>query len=229
MPNLSVKAGANNSADILIYDVIGPEWMDYVSAESIAKALKDLAGIEQINVRINSPGGLVFEGLAIYNLLKNHAAKVVVDIDGAAISIASIVAMAGDQIRMAKNAMFMIHDPWVYAMGNSTELRKEAETLDMLKNSLVDIYAARTGKDVKELAKLMSEETWMQSDTALEAKFVDEVTENKSVMAASGVDLSQFKNAPSWAKAALPPASKNNSPWRVQNARRRLEQMRRTA
>lgn len=222
---LSVKRGPKNSADILIYDAIGPEDWGLVSAKAISKELDALGAVDQINVGINSPGGYVFEGLAIYNLLHGHPAAVTVDIHGAALSIASIIAMAGDKIRIAESAMMMIHDPWGMVAGNAAELRKEADILDQLKGSLVGIYAARTGMDNQQLADMMTAETWLQADQALASKFVDEITPNKQ--AVNAVDLSKFKNVPQWAsKAAAPPSESKEIPWRRNLAERRLELLR---
>lgn len=223
MPNVSVKLGQKNSADILIYDYIGPEWMGMISAKSIADALNGMNGVEKINVHINSGGGYVFEGLAIYNLLSKHPANVTVSIDGAAISIASIVAMAGDTVQMASNAMFMIHDPWTIAQGNAADIRKEADVLDQLKGNLVDVYAAKTGMKTAEIADLLTAETWMQADEALAMKFVDEVTANKGALNSVDLDLSGFKNAPAWATAKAPPQKSPESPWKIKMARRRLD------
>lgn len=237
MPNFKVinrKAEGKNTADVLIYDAIGPSDWGMVSAEDIKKQLDQYPDIQTINLHVNSPGGYVFEGLAIYNLLKDHPANVISHIDGYAASMASIVVLAGDRVKMAENAILMIHNPWGVAVGASNELRKEADILDQLKVNLVGIYAARTGMDPQKISDLMDAETWMQSDVALESKFVDEIIPNKAAAAMAdpqmktSFDLSMFHNVPKWAKTESHAADGRKTPeipWRRNLAQRRLDQM----
>lgn len=182
-----------DSAEIFIYDIIGEDfWGEGVSAKQFADDVKGLK-VSTIDLRINSPGGSVFDGVAIYNLLMNHDATVNVFIDGMALSIASVIAMAGDTINMAENAMMMIHDPWSFVIGSATDMKKEADTLDKIKSSLVTSYG-RTGMETDELSNLMTEETWMTAAEAKEMGFADEVTERVAV--ANKFDLSKFRHAP---------------------------------
>lgn len=165
------------SAELLLYGDIGESWWgESVTAKTIADRLKEIGEVDLLNVRINSAGGSAFEGIAIYNQLVRAAPRIEVDIDGMALSIASIIAMAGERIRMAENAMLMIHEPWTIAMGNSEELRKTAELLDAMNDNLITTYNRRTGIERAELAELMAEETWFQASEALERGFVDEIT-----------------------------------------------------
>lgn len=163
-------------AEILIYEEIGG-WFGGVTAAAVAEQLSGLRS-EPVQVRINSPGGDVFEGTAIYNLLVSHPTPVVVDIDGAAMSAASLIAMAGDHIRMAENALLMIHNPWTISMGEARDFRKQADVLDTVKENILTTYQARIGDNLsrQELSGLMDETTYVTSAQAKEWGFVDEIT-----------------------------------------------------
>lgn len=183
-------------AEILIYEQIGAGfWEEGIGAKQFAKDLKELGDIDDLDVRINSPGGSVFEGLTIYNLLKQHSAEKTVYIDGLAASIASVIAMSGDIIVMPENATMMIHNPWSLAIGDADAMRKEADVLDKIKVGIVSAYRDKTGKTDEDLSSLMDAETWMTAAEAVEMGFADEMT--KSVKAAAmAFDLSKFKNVP---------------------------------
>lgn len=187
-------AKKDDTAEILIYDDIGPSWMGMIGADYFAQALKDLGSVKEISLRINSAGGSVFEGLAIYNQLVKHSARVIVDVDGIAASISSVIAMAGDEIRIAKNAMLMIHDPEAIAFGGVDEMLKTAELLEDIKNSIVTLYSDRTGQSAESIAAMMAEETWLTADKAKEHGFANTITPNKAVT--NHVDPGRFKNAP---------------------------------
>lgn len=191
---ISIKALSSSAVEVLIYDDIGEGWMGGISAKDFAKELKAFGSPETINVRINSAGGSVFDGVAIYNTLLKNPANVVVHIDGLAASIASIIAMAGDEINMADNAMMMIHDPWTVAGGNAKDLRDQANVLDKIGDTLVSTYAKRTDGDDDAIRKMMSEETWMSAEEAKDFGFVDNITDELKI--AAYFDLSKFKNAP---------------------------------
>lgn len=163
------------SYELSIYDDIGPDWAGMIGAKTIKQALKGVSADAPLFVRINSIGGDCFEGAAIYNQLVRHKGKVTVDIDGAAISAASIIAMAGDEVRIAKNAVLMIHNAWTFAIGNAAELREQADVLDKISTSLASAYS-RTGKDEDEIAEMMAATTWMNADEAVEHGFADAVT-----------------------------------------------------
>ena len=157
--------------------------------------MKNLKSIKEINLRLNSEGGSVFDGHAIFNALRNHDARVVVDIDGLAASIASIIAMAGDEIRMAENAFMMIHDPWVVAAGTADELRGQADVMDKVQEKLVNTYVKRTGGNADDISEWMAAETWMNAEEALERGFVDSITE-ETRMAACVKDKSRYQHVP---------------------------------
>jgi ATP-dependent Clp endopeptidase proteolytic subunit ClpP len=170
----SFQAQGEDGLELTIYDEIG-YWG--VRAKHIADALQARMNVKNITVRLNSPGGSALDGNAIYNLLKEHPATVHVKIDGAAFSAASIIAMAGDRISMAENALMMIHEPWSYAAGNASELRKNADVLDKVRDGLVATYAKRTGKAKTEIEKLLAEDTFLSAAEAKKEGFADEVSD----------------------------------------------------
>ena len=167
----SAAASDNKAATLSIYDEIGfwgVQASDFRTALAAVKA-------SVINVEINSPGGDVFAGLAIYNMLRASGKEIVVKVMGVAASAASLIAMAGDKIVMPKNTFMMVHNPWSFAMGNAEELRETADTLDKIGVSLLNTYVNRTGKTEEEIKPLLAKDTWLTADEALEMGFADEV------------------------------------------------------
>jgi ATP-dependent protease ClpP protease subunit len=167
----------SDKAEIWIYEEIGEDFWTGggITAKSFQKELSDIkAG--QIDLHINSPGGLVFDGIAIYNLLKNHPANVTTYIDGLAASIASVIALAGNKVIMAENALFMIHKAAGMVVGNSDDMRDFADKLDKVNGSIATTYTSKTKKDEKEINDLMAAETWFGADEALEMGFIDEIS-----------------------------------------------------
>lgn len=191
----TIRAGADNSAEILIYDQIGG-W-DGILAKDFVPQLKAIKA-DTIHVRVNSPGGDVFDGITIANALKAHPANVVVHIDGLAASIASIIALAGNEVRMAENAFLMIHDPWTLAIGNAADFRKTADTLDTIGGALVDTYMKKTGASRDDIVAMMAEETWLNAEEALAEGFVDVVdsADSEADAIAARFDLSVFAKTP---------------------------------
>src|SRR3990167_4181631 len=185
-----IKAKDAKAAEVFIYDEIG---FFGISAE---KLVKDLAAldVETIDLRINTPGGVVTEGLAIYNALVRHKARIITHIDGLAASIGSIIALAGDEINIAQNAFYMINNPYGFAFGESKAMRKMADTLDKMTGTLVKAYADRTGKSEDEIKGLMDDETWFTADEAKDAGFVDNITGKKAEKA--HFDLSAYNKVP---------------------------------
>jgi ATP-dependent Clp endopeptidase proteolytic subunit ClpP len=170
-----IKNATDDAADLFIYDVIGEDWWTGggVTAKQFAKDMQALK-TATINLHLNSPGGNVWDGQAIYNALIGHPAKVTTFVDGLAASIASVVAMAGDRIVMAENALMMIHDPWAATTGTAGDMRKMADTLDKVKDTIVGVYARRTGLHEDSVSELMTAETWYTADEAVTAGFADE-------------------------------------------------------
>ena len=170
----SMRAAANDSLDIAIYDEIG-FWGIYAS--DFKNVLDQYRGVSEINLSIHSPGGSIFEGFAIYNMLRAHPAKVHVHIDGVALSIASVVAMAGDTITMPENAYMMIHKPWNDVRGNADKLREDADLLDKFETSLLAAYRNKTGLPDDEITAMISAETWLNGVEAVEKGFADSLAE----------------------------------------------------
>lgn len=167
----------NEIATINIYgDITSWDWYDSdVSAYNLSKQLEELQGVKQIHVYINSYGGEVAEGLAIYNALKRHNAKVVTHCDGFACSIASVIFMAGDERIMPEASLLMIHNAWIWAAGNAKELRKCAEDLDKISQASVEAYKANSTLSEDEIKELMDNETWILPEEALEYGFATSV------------------------------------------------------
>lgn len=184
-----VRAATNpqggRAGEVFIYGYItGYKLLDNdVEPKEFKDEIDALGDIETLYVRINSPGGNVFAGNAIYNILKRIDAEVIVTIDGLAASAASVIAMAGDRVVIAKNGVLMIHDPWALAVGNSKELRKVADTLDTIHKGLVAVYQEKTGLPKDEIIAMMEQETWMDAETAKKKGFVDMIDETKDVAA----------------------------------------------
>ena len=176
---------APNAAEISIYDEIG---MWGVTAKQFISDLKALGDVKDITVSINSPGGSVFDGLAIYNVLRASGANITVKVMGIAASIASIIAMAGKKIVMPENSFMMIHNPLNVVKGNADDMREMADILDKVGSSLVATYVARTGKSEEEVKALMDAETLMTATEAKEFGFADEVIPAVEAKAAFEVD-----------------------------------------
>jgi ATP-dependent Clp endopeptidase proteolytic subunit ClpP len=178
-------------AEIVIYDEIGAFG---IPAKAFLDELRALGPVAQLTVRINSPGGSVFDGVAIYNALKRHGARVTVWIDGIAASIASMIAMAGDEVVMPENAMLMLHDPSGLVMGTATDMRAMAEALDRMKAGMVAAYRDKSGRDDDEIEALLRDETWLSAQEAVALGLADRVEE--PVRMAAHFDLSRFRNTP---------------------------------
>ena len=188
-----IKAMGENEAELLIYGDIGDSWFgDSVTAKEVAEEISGL-DVEYIAVRINSYGGSVSDGIAIYNSLKRHDAVINVHIDGVAVSIASLIAMAGDTIEMAENALFMVHAPWSGKVGNSKELRDFADLLDKYAEAMASSYMNKTGKSHEEIMVLLTDgaDHWYTASEAEEFGFIDIVSEDP-VDIAAGFDKSRF-------------------------------------
>lgn len=165
-----------DKAEILIYDQIGSGfWSSGIEAKDLVKEIADIKA-SQIDIRINSPGGSVFDGIAIYNAIKRHPAKKTTYNDGLAASIASVIFLAGDKKVSAENAMTMIHNPFGMVMGDAAEMRKMADVLDKLKESIVMAYQKSTMLTDEELKAAMDAETWYTATEAKDIGFVDEIT-----------------------------------------------------
>lgn len=184
--------------ELMIYGEISESswWGDEVTPKQFKKDLDALGTIDELNVYINSPGGDVFAGQAIYSILNRLTYPVNVYIDGLAASAASIIAMVGDTIRMPKNAMLMIHNPWTWGVGYASDFRKLADDLDKIRESIIPVYQEQCGKDCEEIASMMDAETWMTAEEALEKGFIHEIEEAKQIAASIKTECSWIRNIP---------------------------------
>ncbi|WP_206812151.1 head maturation protease, ClpP-related [Paradesulfitobacterium ferrireducens] len=194
--------------ELLLYGDISSStwWGDEVTPKQFKQDLDDLGDISTLNIYINSGGGDVFAGLAIYSMLKRHQATKKVYVDGLAASIASVIAMAGDVVYMPKNAMMMIHKAWTYGLGNANDFRKLADDMDKIDESILVTYEAKTGLEKEKIIEMVNAETWMTAEEALAYGFADEIEKSKQLAAAmrpgqlimNGLtfDLSRYRNPP---------------------------------
>jgi len=190
-----------STGEIYLYGQIGASWFgDGITAKQFSDDLKKLGKVSAIDLRINSEGGDVFDGRTMYSLLVQHDAKITVYVDGLAASIASLIAMAGDTIKMAAGSFTMVHSPWTLSMGNAADLRRTADLLDSVEGTLIDTYVARTKNDKAKIKTWLDAETWFTADEAKANGFADEVIEPLKA-AASVSRPDRFRNLP----AALRP------------------------
>jgi ATP-dependent Clp protease protease subunit len=182
-----------------VYDVIGADFFgDGITAANFSDAIKNAGEISAITMRINSPGGDAFEGVAIYNVLRATGKPINVFVDGLAASAASIVAMAGDNCTMGDGSVMMIHNAMALAIGNANDMRKMADTLDTVSGAMADIYANRTEMPKADILKLMDEETWMDANEAIAKGFADAQAKApaQAKAATAGFDLAVYSNVP---------------------------------
>ncbi|MEL4391284.1 ClpP-like prohead protease/major capsid protein fusion protein [Shewanella xiamenensis] len=205
----SLKA-QNGNAELMIYDEIGG-WG--ISAQQFARDLKALGKVGTITARIHSPGGDVFEGMAIYNMIKGHPAHKVCYIDGLAASMASVIAMAFDEVIMPENAMMMIHKPWGGTLGDADDMRKYADLLDKVEGNLVGAYQQKTGLPEDELHALLAAETWLTGREAVEKGFANTLTDPLQMAASlNSKRLKDFTNMPENLKNLFAPKGNIPSP-----------------
>lgn len=169
-----LAAASDGDATVNIYEVIGEDWWSGggFTDRRMSAALRSI-GDRDVTVNINSPGGDMFEGIAIYNMLAQHKGRVTVNVMGLAASAASIIAMAGDTINMATGSFLMIHNAWGVVVGNKLDMRASADIFDSFDGALADIYEARTGVKRSEIVALMDAETFMNTDDAIARGFAD--------------------------------------------------------
>ena len=192
----------DKNAELMLYgDIAESFWGDTISAKEVTEYLADL-DVENINVYINSNGGVVDTAIAINNALRRHKAKVTVNIDGIAASAATLITCAGDTVKMPKNALFMIHNPLTIAMGDSEEMRKQADVLEKYKNSIMETYLQKVNIDKEKLSELMDNESWLSAEEALKYGFIDEIIENADIQVVENkvisnnmvFNMAEFKN-----------------------------------
>lgn len=191
-----IIAKGNDAAELYLYGMIGSDWFgDGVTAKQVADDLKALGKVKSIDVRINSEGGDVFQGKAIYSLLVENKATITVKIDGLAASAASFIAMAGNTIEIAEGAFVMVHDAYGMSFGRAEDMRAYADLLDTVNATIRDVYASRTKQTDAKIKQWMKDETWMTAKEAVANGFADTMTENLKV-AASVSHPEWFKKLP---------------------------------
>ena len=200
MQKWKMKALNDGKAEIFIYSDIGYDWWeDKSTAQLFAEELKNLGDVSSIDLHINSNGGDVFDGQAIHTLIKNHKGFVTAYIDGLAASIATVIAMGADKIIMPKNAMMMIHNAWTGLYGNANDLRKMADALDHINDTIVNTYIAKVKDKTDEatIRELMDKESWLNAEECLSLGLCDEVSEPVKMAACLTKEQAhKFKNAP---------------------------------
>lgn len=228
--NTGIRAADTSDNTISIYEPIGYDWWtgEGVTAKRISGALRAIGADKDVIVNINSPGGDVWEGLAIYNLLRQHKGQVTVRVLGIAASAASFIAMAADRIEIARAGFFMIHNAWTVTGGNRNDFTEMADFLGQIDGTIADIYAIRTGNDLAEMSNQMDAETWINGTTAVDQGFadglleVDAVDESASnflphqiaakqmdaLLAKQGVSVAQRRSMISALQSAPPPEKK---------------------
>lgn len=221
-----MKATDNEVAEIHIDGEIVSEklWDSDVSATDFRDSLKELGPVKTINMSINSPGGSVFDGIAIYNMLKKNPATVNVTVEGLAASIASVIAMAGDTLTMDTGSMLMIHNPFTMAVGNASELREMADTLDQIRESSVDIYHEKTGIDKEAIKSVMDNETWLTADEAITAGWADQKNERPAVMQSISQRYSDmYEHVPEFLNAQEKPDKEQSEGMSMEERKQRAE------
>lgn len=199
---MTVKNLTSKSADLYIYGEIvdNTDWKwdeSDVMPEDVLNALNQVNELDELNIYVNSPGGSVFAGLAIYNMLSRNKAKKKVYIDGVAASIASVIALAGDEVYMPSNAFLMIHNPWTLAIGNARDLRKVADDLDQIAKGALAVYKDNLVEGVEEatIQTMLDNETWLNAEEA--AKYFRlNIVESKNYAASAKDYLKHYAKTP---------------------------------
>ena len=206
---MKIKNLHNDTTEILLYGVVDRY---EISAKAVADQLKTIR-TNNIIVGLDSPGGDVFEGIAIYNLFKNHNAHIEMRIDSLAASIMSYIALAGDKITISDNSYFMIHEVSSAVFGTSRDMRQQADTMDKVQDMLVKSYSEKTGITEENILKMLIDETWFNAEQARTAGFVDEIINAQSVE--NNFDLSVFNNVPKVLKNELKTRSPKKLPFKT--------------
>ena len=184
----NINSKTSKVIDVYIFDEIG---MGGVNAQGFIEEIKSFKD-SPMNLHINCVGGDVFDGMAIYNIIKKRTAKTTVYIEGIAASMGSVIALAADSVVMAENSLFMIHNAWGGAMGEAKEMKKTAKLLDKISGEIADIYVKKTKLPYDKVKEMMDEETWLNAEEALELGFIDSISD--AIKVAAKYDVSKFKN-----------------------------------
>ncbi len=203
--SMTIKNQTDSSADLFFYgDIVNETWQsewyeDDMAPGDVKKFLDQLDGTENINIHINSGGGSVFGGIAIYNMLRRNNAHKTVYVDGLAASIASVIMMAGDEIVMPKNATVMIHKPsasYFFTTKNADDLRKDAESLDTCQEAIMQTYMTKAKVDKEEIEQKVNDETWLTGEEAAELFDIKVEEANDAVACAGSSMFFCYKNVP---------------------------------
>jgi len=196
-----IRDAARGVVEVLLYEEIGSFG---VTAKDFIKELKGIKA-NTINLRVNSPGGDVFDGVAIYNALKTHSATVNVVVDGLAASSASFITQAGDTVLMAEGSTMMIHEPNGLTVGDAAEHSKMTETLNLMGDTIASLYAGRAGGTEAEWRGRMQAESWYRAQEAVDIKLADGLVQSAQARNPAGIfNLSKFHNVPEWLQDAPP-------------------------
>lgn len=208
----AIRAASDSETSISIYDAIGADpWTgEGVTAKLVAGVLRKV-GSRDVTVNVNSPGGDFFEGVAIYNLLREHQGKVTVKVMGLAASAASVIAMAGDEIQMGEGSFLMIHNAWAVAMGNRNDMRATADILEPFDAAMASLYAERTGMSLTEVTQMMDRETWINSDQAIDLGFANGMIDAIELKKDEDYDRKGGKKAMALVEAAMAKAGYSRS------------------
>jgi ATP-dependent Clp protease protease subunit len=189
-----IARNAGSVGEVFLYSDIGEGG---TTAEDFHASLSAMRGVSTLAISINSNGGDVSAGFAIYNMLKRFPARKVVRVDGIAASMASVIAMVGDEVVMPGNSMLMIHNPWGGIVGGADQIKSFGEALEIMRKNIIGAYSAKTKLPDSKIEAMMNAESWMSADQALELGFADRIEAPLKMAAmAAGIDVSKFKNAP---------------------------------
>tara|TARA_R100000655_G_scaffold24380_1_gene49052 strand:- start:3346 stop:4344 length:999 start_codon:yes stop_codon:yes gene_type:complete len=183
-----IKNNASEVSDVYLFNDIGTFG---ITAQSFIDEIKEYDN-QELNIHINSLGGEVFEGMAIYSIIQRRKAKTTVYIEGIAASIASVIALAADKVIMSENSLIMIHNAWGGTQGDAKDMRKQADVLDKITNEIAEVYVKKTKMPYNEIIEMMNEETWLTAEEAVALGFVDSISE--PIKVAAKYDVSRFKN-----------------------------------
>lgn len=184
-----IQAKSSDVAEISIFGDIGFSWWDEgVTAAQFKKDFDEIKDSKEINILINSPGGDVFDGIAIHNIIATERDKVSIEVLGLAASAASIIALAGSSLQIDAGGFFMIHNVWSFAMGDANDMRETADRLDKIGGELVNIYEAHSDLSAAEIQEFMDAETWFTAAEAVEHGFADEEAEPEEIAASASID-----------------------------------------
>ena len=183
-----IQNNSSEIADVYLFNDIGTFG---ITAQNFIDEIKEYDN-QELNIHINSLGGEVFEGMAIYSVIQRRKAKTTVYIEGIAASIASVVALAADEVVMSENSLLMIHNAWGGSQGDAKDMRKQADVLDKITNEIAEVYVKKTQIPYNEIIRMMNEETWLTAEEAVALRFVDSISE--PIKVAAKYDVSKYKN-----------------------------------